>query len=274
MLEDFEMELNLRGYSPQTIKNYKNTLSNLYNYYNKPLKALKIEEIKSYLFYLQREKENGLKSIHRHLNAIKTYYRLYDLNNADKIKLPKITKDLPVFLNFGEIKRLIEAADNLRDRLIVQMLYASGLRVSELVSLNVDSIEDNIIKVIQGKGGKDRITYIDSSTCKLLNSYINSRKYENKALFVNKHNKRITIRSIERIIKKLALKAEINKKVTPHTLRHSFATHMLQNKANIVVIKDLLGHSNLATTQIYTNLTDEYKENIYKNSYPLKNIDI
>ena len=195
------------------------------------------------------------------------------MNTADKIKLPKLTKDLPVFLNYGEMKRLIEAADSLRDRLIVQMLYASGLRVSELVSLNVDSIEDNRIKVIQGKGGKDRITYIDQSTLELLNKYISSRKIENNALFLNKYGKRINMRSIERLINKLANKADINKKVTPHTLRHSFATHMLQNKANIVVIKDLLGHSNLSTTQIYTNLTDEYKENIYKNSHPLKNIN-
>ena len=272
MLEEFEMELNLRGYSPQTIKNYKNTLYNLHKYYNKSLKSLKTSEIKSYLFYLQKDRRNGLKSIHRHLNAIKTYYHTYDMNNADNIKLPKLTKDLPVFLNFGEIKRLIEAADNKRDRLIVQMLYVSGLRVSELVALDIDSIEENKIKVLQGKGGKDRITYIDTSTLILLNEYISSRKSNNSALFNNKYGKRINIRSIERLIKKLAIKAAINKKVTPHTLRHSFATHMLQNKANIVVIKDLLGHSNLATTQIYTNLTDEYKENIYKNSHPLKNI--
>jgi len=274
MIEEFEMELNLRGYSPQTIKNYKNTILNLEKYYNKPLKSLNTNEIKSYLFYLQKEKGNSLKSIHRHLNAIKTYYRTYDMNNAENIKLPKLTKDLPVFLNFGEMKRLITVTDNLRDKLIVQMLYASGLRVSELVSLDIDSIEDNKIKVTQGKGGKDRITYIDQSTLELLKKYINERKSDKKALFLNKYGKRINIRSIERLIKKLAIKADINKKVTPHTLRHSFATHMLQNKANIVVIKDLLGHSNLATTQIYTNLTDEYKENIYKNSHPLKNINI
>jgi len=274
MLEEFEMELNLGGYSPQTVKNYKNTLINLNKYYKKPLNSLKTEEIKSYLFFLQREKHNGLKSIHRHLNAIKTYYKINNLNIANNIKLPKLTKDLPVFLNFGEIKRLLEATENTRDRLIVQLLYTSGLRVSELVSLNIDSIESNVVKVIQGKGGKDRITYIDPATQELLKIHISSLKSDNKALFLNKYGKRISIRSIERLIKKTAFNADINKKVTPHTLRHSFATHMLQNKANIVVIKDLLGHSNLATTQIYTNLTDEYKENIYNNSYPLKSIDI
>ncbi len=274
MIEEFEMELNLRGYSAQTIKNYKNTLTNLQKYSKKSLNTLRSEDIKAYLFYLQREKGNGLKSIHRHLNAIKTYYKINEKNIANNIKLPKLNKELPVFLNIGEIERLINATDNLRDKCIIQLLYASGLRVSELVALNTDSIDDNIIKVIQGKGGKDRITYIDPNTIELINTYINSRYDVEKALFINKSKNRLTSRSIERIIKKYASMANINKKVTPHTLRHSFATHLLQNKANIVVIKDLLGHSNLSTTQIYTNLSDEYKEEIYKKSYPLKNINI
>jgi integrase/recombinase XerD len=268
------MELNLRGYSPQTIKNYRNTLDNLMKYSEKSLKNMREDDIKGYLFYLQREKDNSLKSIHRHLNAIKTFYKINNLNTADNIKLPKINKEVPVFLNFGEIKRLILATDNLRDKLIIQLLYASGLRVSELVALNRDSIEDNKIKVQHGKGGKDRITYIDPSTRELLDTYLNSRNDQEKALFINKFNKRITTRSIERIVKKYAKEANINKKISPHTLRHSFATHLLQNKANIVVIKDLLGHSNLSTTQIYTTLADEYKEEIYKNSYPLKNIGL
>lgn len=274
MIDEFEMELNLRGYSTQTIKNYTNTLHNLQKYSKKSLNTLRSEDIKAYLFYLQREKGNSLKSIHRHLNAIKTYYRINDKNIANNIKLPKLNKELPVFLNVGEIERLIKACDNLRDRCIIQLLYASGLRVSELVALNIDTIEGNTIKVIRGKGGKDRYTYIDSNTIELINSYISSRNDAEKALFINKSSKRLSVRSIERMIKKYASIADIKKNITPHTLRHSFATHLLQNKANIVVIKDLLGHSNLSTTQIYTNLSDEYKEEIYKKSYPLKNINV
>ncbi|MHC1604966.1 MAG: site-specific tyrosine recombinase/integron integrase [Candidatus Methanofastidiosia archaeon] len=274
MLKSFEIELNLRGYSPITVKNYKNTLKNIHKFTNKPLKSLKPEDIKSFLFYLQKEKNNNLKSIHRHLNAIKTFYRINELDNAKNVRLPKVSKDLPVFLNIGEVQRLIVAAGTIRDRALVQTLYASGLRVSELVSLDRDSLEGTRINVRQGKGGKDRITYIDSDTLHLLSMYLKQRNDKEKALFINKYEKRISVRSVERIIKKMAKKANIDKKVTPHTLRHSFATHLLQNKANIVVIKDLLGHSNLSTTQIYTNLTNEYREEIYKKSYPLKNIEL
>ena len=274
MLEEFEMELNLRGYSPITIRNYKNTLENLAKYSKKSLDTLRSEDIKAYLFYRQKEKGNGLKTIHRHLNAIKTYYKLSGKNTANNIKLPKLNKELPIFLNVGEIERLISATDTLRDRAIIQLLYASGLRVSELVALNRDSIEDNVIKVVQGKGGKDRITYIDTQTKVLIDKYVSERNDSEMALFLNKSTKRLSVRSIERMIKKYALLANIKKDITPHTLRHSFATHLLQNKANIVVIKDLLGHSNLSTTQIYTNLSDEYKEDIYNKSYPLKYINI
>jgi len=238
------------------------------------LKKLKTDDIKAYLFYLQREKGNNLKSIHRHLNAIKTFYRTNELNTAENIKLPKLTKDFPIYLKIGEIKKLISSADNIRDKTIIQLLYASGLRVSELAALNIDSIDENTVKVIRGKGGKDRITYIDPSTMKLIKEYITTRNDKENALFINKYQKRISVRSIERIIKKYGIKTGINKKITPHTLRHSFATHLLQNKANIVVIKDLLGHSNLTTTQIYTNLTDDYREDIYNKSYPLKNINL
>ncbi len=274
MLEEFEMELNLRGYSPKTTENYLNTLKNLEKYSKRSLKKLKTDDIKAYLFYLQREKGNNLKSIHRHLNAIKTFYRTNELNNAENIKLPKLTKDFPIYLKIGEIKKLISSADNTRDKTIIQLLYASGLRVSELAALNIDSIDENTVKVVRGKGGKDRITYIDPSTMKLIKEYITTRNDKENALFINKYQKRISVRSIERIIQKYAIKTDINKKITPHTLRHSFATHLLQNKANIVVIKDLLGHSNLSTTQIYTNLTDEYREDIYNKSYPLKNINL
>ena len=186
MIEEFEMELNLRGYSPRTIKNYTNTLYNLQKYSKKTLNTLRSEDIKAYLFYLQREKGNSLKSIHRHLNAIKTYYRFNEKNIADKIKLPKLNKELPVFLNVGEIERLLNAVDNTRDRCIIQLLYASGLRVSELAALNIDSFEDNTVKVIQGKGGKDRITYIDPNTMDLINNYITSHNDKEKELLINK----------------------------------------------------------------------------------------
>ncbi|MEA1993375.1 MAG: tyrosine-type recombinase/integrase, partial [Euryarchaeota archaeon] len=188
---------------------------------------------------------------------------------AEEIDLPKVSKTLPVFLNHGEIRALLNAADNTRDKLIMQMLYAAGLRVSELHKLNIDNIEGMKIYVRLGKGAKDRVVFIDKNTKKLLKRYLKERKNDKKAVILNKNGKRMSQRSMQYIVKKYAKKAQIKKNITPHTLRHTFATHLLQNGADVVVIKDLLGHSDLSTTQIYTHVTNKYKEDTYKNTHPL-----
>ncbi|RLF93081.1 recombinase XerC [Thermococci archaeon] len=268
-VEDFVMDMSLMGYSENTIKNYKNTVENFFKYINKEYKKVKDEDIKKYMFNLQKEKNLSLKSLYRHLSAIKCFYSTKKMKTADSIKLPKISKNLPVFLNYGEIKALLNSSENLRDRVIMQLLYATGLRVSELCNLNIKDIEEDKIFVHLGKGAKDRVVFIDENTRKLVNKYIKTRKKNGEALIINKDGERISQRSIQSIIKKYAKKAKINKKITPHTLRHTFATHLLQNDADIVVIKDLLGHSNLSTTQIYTHVTNKYKEEVYKKSHPL-----
>jgi integrase/recombinase XerD len=149
------------------------------------------------------------------------------------------------------------------------LLHASGLRVSELVNLNRDSIEENRIHVESGKGKKDRVAYLDNGILDLLQVYLSGRTDEDPALFVNRKDTRLTDRYVEMLVKKYAKRAGIKKKVTPHTLRHTFATHLLENGANIMVIKDLLGHASLSTTQIYTHVTDEHKKEIYERSHPL-----
>ena len=268
-IEEFVMDMSLMGYSENTIKNYKNTVENFLKDVSKPYTKVREEDIKKYMFKLQKEKNLSLKSLYRYLSAIKCFYSTKKIKTADNIKLPKLSKNLPVFLNYGEIRDLLNSVDNLRDKLIIQLLYATGLRVSELCNLNVDDIEEEKIFVHLGKGSKDRVVFMDENTKKLLEEYIRNRKGEEKALILNKNGKRISQRSIQNIIKKYAKKAKINKKITPHTLRHTFATHMLQNDADIVVIKDLLGHSNLSTTQIYTHVTNKYKEDVYRKSHPL-----
>ena len=268
-VQSFVTDLALRGYSAHTVKAYRITVERALKFSKKHFKKVTTQDLKQFLLFLQREKECSLRSIHRHINALRTFYRLFEMDIADKIQLPKVEKALPTFLNFGEMETLLNSIFNKRDLAIVRLLYASGLRVSELMMLNRDSIEGNSIRVKSGKGKKDRVVYVDSGTVDIIEEYLHERKDENEALFVNRRGKRLSDRYIEILVKRHAKRAGIKKKVTPHTLRHTFATHLLQNQANIMVIKDLLGHASLSTTQIYTHVTDEYKKEIYENSHPL-----
>lgn len=268
-LENFKREIKLRGYSDNTLENYIYTIENFLKFIQKHPKEISETDIKNYLVYLQQGKNATNSTIHRHLNAIKSFFRINNNTVADNIKLPKIAKKLPGFLSIEETQKLLTSIENIRDRTIIQLLYACGMRVSELVNLNKENIEGNNIKIIQGKGSKDRIIYADEGTLKKIKNYLKTRNDSNPALFINQKKERLTQRSIQRIVKHYSEKCGITKTVTPHTLRHSFATHLLQNDADIMIIKELLGHSNLATTQIYMHVTDKRKENVYKNAHPL-----
>jgi site-specific recombinase XerD len=268
-VQSFITDLALRGYSEHTIKAYRITVERALAFCKKNFKNLTTQDLKKFLLYLQREKKCSLRSIHRHINALRTFYRLFEMDTADKIQLPKVEKTLPTFLNFGEMETLLSSIFNKRDLAIVRLLYASGLRVSELIHLDRDSIEGNSIRVLSGKGKKERVVFVDNGTLSLIDEYLSERPDDDPALFVNQRGTRLTDRYVEILVKTHAQRAGIKKKVTPHTLRHTFATHLLQNKANIMVIKDLLGHASLSTTQIYTHVTDEYKKEIYEGSHPL-----
>ncbi|MBU7044206.1 MAG: tyrosine-type recombinase/integrase [Theionarchaea archaeon] len=268
-VQSFITDLALRGYSEHTIKAYRITVERALAFCRLHYKKISTQDLKKFLLHLQREKKCSLRSIHRHINALRTFYRLFEMDTADKIQLPKVEKTLPTFLNFGEMETLLNSIFNTRDLAIVRLLYASGLRVSELIHLDQDSIEGNSIRVLSGKGKKERVVFVDDGTLSLIEKYLSERSDEDPALFVNQRGRRLTDRYVEILVKRHAQRAGIKKKVTPHTLRHTFATHLLQNKANIMVIKDLLGHASLSTTQIYTHVTDEYKKEIYEGSHPL-----
>ncbi len=268
-VQSFITDLALRGYSEHTIKAYRITVERALAFCRLHYKKISTQDLKKFLLHLQREKKCSLRSIHRHINALRTFYRLFEMDTADKIQLPKVEKTLPTFLNFGEMDTLLNSIFNTRDLAIVRLLYASGLRVSELIHLDQDSIEGNSIRVLSGKGKKERVVFVDDGTLSLIEKYLSERSDEDPALFVNQRGRRLTDRYVEILVKRHAQRAGIKKKVTPHTLRHTFATHLLQNKANIMVIKDLLGHASLSTTQIYTHVTDEYKKEIYEGSHPL-----
>jgi len=188
--------------------------------------------------------------------AIKFYYDEVLKRNIVNIKTPKIGKKLPTVLTKDEVKRLISAAKSIKSRLIIKMLYSTGMRVSELVNMRVNDLEldEKHGWIRGGKGSKDRMVILsDNLICdlrKFLSTY--SREY----LFSGR-NMQLTPRNIQKIIQNSAKNAGINKRVSPHTLRHSFATHLLESGTDIRVIQELLGHANLQTTQIYTRVSSE-----------------
>ncbi len=269
MLEDYLMELELRGHSKNTIRNYGYSLSNFFDYTNRKPELVTESDIKRYMIHLKNEKNATNRTVHRHLNALRSFFRYKDNDIADKIMLPKLSKPLPKFLTKEEISILLEKPPKLRDKCIIRLLYSTGLRVSELVNLNKKDVKSDSIHVVSGKGSKDRIVFVDSKTREMLFKYLLERKDTKDALFLSNHEKRISPRTIQWLIKKYSEDSGIDKIVTPHVLRHSFATHMLEGDADIVVIKELLGHSNLSTTQIYTHITDERRKKVYEKAHPL-----
>jgi integrase/recombinase XerD len=268
-LKEFKLELNLRGYSKNTVNTYNLTIKNMILFLNKDPKKIEPKDIREYLIYLKNDNNNTNKSVAMKINAIKTFLNSIKNKTAtEELKVPKVDKSLPKVLTIEEMKRLLNSTINIRDKLIIRVLYSTGVRVSELTKLKINDIEKEIIHIKSGKGSKDRIIYIDELTQKMINEYTNILKPK-KYVFENKDRDPLTPRTIQRIVEKCKKSAGIEKEVTPHVIRHSFATHLLQNKADIVVIKELLGHSNLTTTQIYTNISNEFRETSYKKSHPL-----
>lgn len=260
-VNEFEQELKLKGYSALTIKSYMRVISQFLEKFDNS--RIKKENVKEYFVYLNDSNyENS--TICTYASILKTYFEFLGRKDlVSEIIFPKQEKRLPDILSRGEINKLLQAASNKRDLAIIRLLYASGLRVSELVALDMDNIEEHRIQVRSGKGKKDRVVYIDDGTVKILNEYLKERKDDSEKIFD------ISVRNVQKIVKRTAEKAGIRKKVSPHILRHSFATHLLENGADIVVIKDLLGHANLSTTQIYTHVTDEHRKETYERSHPL-----
>ncbi len=223
-------------------------------------------------------------SIARKLSSIRSFFdyclRQGHVNNnpAKEVASPKIPKRIPKFLTVDETFTLLNAPDSktvlgARDQAILELLYASGLRVSELVALAIPDInlEEGMVRVL-GKGRKERLVPVGEKATQALKHYYEFRKSlvtdGNDAIFVNKHGQRISVRSVERMLVKYLRQTGINKTVTPHVLRHTFATHLLNAGADMRGIQELLGHSSLSTTQKYTHITLEKMMEVYDNSHP------
>lgn len=273
-----EMDLN---YSKNTINTYENSLNQLIKYTNKDLLKLTSEDIEKFIVSLELE----ASSISNYLSAYKTFYnyfiKLGDLkvNPIDVIDTPKLAKHLPTYLTVEEIDKLLDIdivdAFSARNKSILELLYSSGLRISELISLEFKNIDlnDCIIRVM-GKGSKERIVPINDVAIHYLKVYVKDyrhllvKKEQNNFLYLNNHGKKMTRQGVFKMIKKLTLEKCIKKDVSPHTLRHSIATHMLENGADLRIIQEFLGHSDIGTTQIYTHLTNQKLKNDYMEYFP------
>jgi len=256
-------ELKIRNYSPKTIKSYINGLNKYFSFKKGHIVKLDTNNIKDFLLYC---KDNNIsaKTRNQYLNAIKFYY--YNVINVrDKIdvKSAKRTKSLPVVLNRSEIKALIEATNNQKHKLLLSIAYGAGLRVSEAVNLKVKDVnpESLILHIRHSKGDKDRITILPDSIKDKLNKII-SIKEANEYVFSSERGGKLTTRTAQKIFSNALKKTGLKKDASFHSLRHSFATHLLENGTDIRYVQELLGHANIRTTQRYTQVTNPQLRNI------------
>jgi len=252
-IEKLRTELKLRGFSPLTARNYSFFVKKMLQSSGKKAEDLTEEDARAYLAKMFDTKSKN--TIMLAAAALKFYYAEILGKEMGNIKVPKKDKALPEVLTKDEVKKLIGSTDNTKSRLIISLLYSSGLRVSELVNLKVGdlNLDENTGWVRKGKGSKDRLFALSQSLCQELKNYLEGR--ENSYIFSK--NKPLTTRNIQKIIKGTKERAGIGKKVTPHTLRHSFATHLLEQGTDIRIIQQMLGHSSLSTTQLYTHISSE-----------------
>lgn len=279
-LDYLELE---RKFSANTVLNYEIDLKEFVDFIvSKDLNEIEIKDIRRYLEYLNEQKYH-VSSISRKVSSLKSFFKylkaekMIDNNPMALISNPKKEKKLPVFLNYQDLDKLLNTPDlntgvGQRDALILEMLYSTGIRVSELANLKLKDINFGEHKIlILGKGNKERYVYYGTKCQKLLDKYLSDGRtmYPASAyLFSNKHGNKLNERMIRMIIDECGRKAQLNVHVTPHVLRHTYATHMLNEGADLKSVGDLLGHENLSTTQIYTHVSNERLRKVYLSSHP------
>lgn len=267
--------------SKNTIKAYDNDLNKLLEFKNNLL-SINNKDIKEFI-----KKSNNLstKTLAHRLTVINSFYNyllsenIISINPCYSINMPKIPNKLPEVLSEEEVDKLLDInlvdKYSYRNKAMLELLYATGMRASELTNLKLNNIDlDSCIVRIMGKGSKERIVPINDTTIKYLNIYINNyrkeilNKKDSEYLFISNALKPITRQGLFKIIKKECIRAGIKKNVYPHILRHSFATHLLNHGANIRIIQELLGHEDITTTEIYTHLSNETIKKDYEEYFP------
>ncbi|MBU0761324.1 MAG: tyrosine-type recombinase/integrase [Nanoarchaeota archaeon] len=254
VLEKLKTELKIRGFSPLTVRNYTFFVEKFLAQTDKKPTELNEDDVKAYLSVMFDTKSKN--TIMLAAASLKFFYKEVLKKNFEGIPLPKKERRLPEVLTKDEVRKLIDSTDTVKSRLIVSLLYSTGLRVSELVNLKVSDLnfDEKTGWVRQGKGSKDRLFVVSGSLVGELKEYLETRK-ENEFIFSKA--KALTTRNIQKIVRGCKERAGINKKTTPHTLRHSFATHLLEQGTDIRTIQAMLGHSSLNTTQVYTHISSE-----------------
>jgi site-specific recombinase XerD len=253
-------EMQLRGYSEKTISTYLSCLTQLFTYCKVRPRNITVNQIKEYLMYCIRDKKVSGTYLNQTISALKILFK--DVLKLPweglKIPRPKLGKPLPVVLSKEEIKRLLSVIQNVKHRCIVSLAYSSGLRLNELCHLQLIDIDSSRmqLRVRQGKGNKARYTLLSPRVLDQLRSYYS--QYQPKNYLFEGQNKKLPISgsSARTIVKRSAKKAGINKQVCFHTLRHSFATHLMEQGVNVRIIQQLLGHRSIKTTMVYTHLVN------------------
>lgn len=278
-----------KHYSHYTVDNYKEDLDDYFAYLNREeISYLDIEysDIRLYLMYLKEEKKEKASTIGRHLSALRSFYRYLasqgkvDSNLFLLISAPKKEKNLPRYFEYNELEELFQVPDlttplGQRDRLILELLYATGMRVGELVEINVNDLDrsQRQILVRTGKGNKQRMVLYGEYAAEILDLYLKEgyqelRKGEEKALILNNQGRRITTRGVRYLLSNLIKKTSLHKNISPHMIRHSFATHLLNEGCDIMSVQELLGHASISSTQIYTHVTTDHLKEVYRNAFP------
>lgn len=277
-----------RGLAMNTLESYGRDLRQYSQFLEEDdanLDAVSRTTILNYLLFLQKQGK-ATATIARRLAALKAFYQFLVREKRIKsdptanLESPKLEKRLPRVLTVKEVERLLAQPDpaqpsGMRDRAMLELLYATGIRVSELVSLNVGDVnlEAGYIRCA-GKGSKERIVPLGSLAIQSVREYLNHgrsklvKDREETALFVNHHGHRLTRQGFWKIVKRYADDARIEKEITPHTLRHSFATHLLENGADLRSVQEMLGHADISTTQIYTHVTRGRLKEVYARTHP------
>ena len=279
-----------RNVSPYTVRNYTADLVDFFDFLRErsigSLKDVDRLILRDYLAHLMKE---GLAkaSIARKLSAIRSFYRyllqvgLVDTSPVATTSSPKLDKRLPSFLTIEEARRLLETPDlskpqGQRDRALLELLYASGIRVSELVQLNLEQVNLDTREIrVWGKGAKERVVLMGKPATEALAAYLSEGRLKllgerrNSTLFVNRYGGRLPERRVQRILEKYTILAGIDKRVHPHMLRHTFATHLLDGGADLRVVQELLGHAALSSTQIYTHVTKSQAKKVYLSAHPM-----
>lgn len=289
LIEDFTDYLaNEKQLSTNTLESYRRDIRQYVGYLSEnkitSLETTTKTTIITYLIYLQN-KGKAASTISRNIASIRSFYQfLLAQNRVEKdptinLESPRAEKKAPSILSLRETEMLLnqpemDSPKGIRDKAMLELLYATGIRVSELISLNVDDVNLDMGYIRCCNGMKERIIPIGSVAIKVLSSYLENHRnsfikgHDEPSLFLNCHGKRLTRQGFWKIIKAYTKKAQLEKTITPHTLRHSFATHLIQNGADLKSVQEMLGHSDISTTQIYMHLTKNKIKEVYDKTHP------